>query len=126
MAGISISGSGIQDKNWPSRGEEGAPTPAFCGDSAWWYVSDKFDPGEKGDRPERLPRFSPVLIANHGLEAKNEHGTIHWPANLIWSNEARFWNMVRDEGGKTEEMCRIRGFIDSGMTMVQSSNPWMV
>ncbi|KAK4235082.1 hypothetical protein C8A03DRAFT_18123 [Achaetomium macrosporum] len=126
IASISTSGLGQQDKPWLSRGEQGVPTPSLCGDSAWWYVSDMFDAGESAERPERLPRFSPVLIANHGLEASNGQGTISWPSNLVWSGEARFWNMVRDEGGKTEELCRIRGFVDSGMTLVQSSNPWMV
>ncbi|KAH6844590.1 hypothetical protein B0I37DRAFT_433006 [Chaetomium sp. MPI-CAGE-AT-0009] len=97
--------------------------PEFCGDSAWWYLSDNFDPGEETDRPVALSRFSPVLVADHGLQTTEKKS---FPAELPLSGMARFWNMVRDTAGRTEVLCAARGFVDTGMTMLYPPHPWGV
>ncbi|KAL2179628.1 uncharacterized protein P884DRAFT_194745 [Thermothelomyces heterothallicus CBS 202.75] len=111
-----------------------AERPALCGDSAWWFVSDSFDPGQDTDRPLPLARFSPVLVAGHGLRAStsatSEEGDRHdrsFPADLPLSGLARFWDMVRaGPEGQTEVLCNTRGFVDTGMTLLQSPHPWGV
>ncbi|KAK3290918.1 uncharacterized protein B0H64DRAFT_478767 [Chaetomium fimeti] len=90
------------------------PKPEFCGDSAWWYLSDNFDVGEQTDRPMGLSRFSPVLVADHGLQTTDKKS---FPARLPVSGLGRFWNMVRDTGGQTEALCAATEFEGTGMTL---------
>lgn len=96
-------------------------TPSLCGDSAWWFVSDGFDPGENTYRPEPLPRFSPILITGHSLQTSQGSS---FPKELPLSGLAQFWNMVCDHENSTEELCTVRGFVDTGMTMVHAPNSW--
>ncbi|KAL2163845.1 hypothetical protein VTH06DRAFT_5904 [Thermothelomyces fergusii] len=111
-----------------------AERPALCGHSAWWFVSDSFDPGRRdADRPRPLARFSPVLVAGHGLRidaastAAAAGRDRPFPAHLPLSGMARFWDMVRTApDGRTEVLCNTRGFVDTGMTLLQSPHPWGV
>ncbi|KAL2171349.1 hypothetical protein VTG60DRAFT_2991 [Thermothelomyces hinnuleus] len=109
-----------------------AERPGLCGDSAWWFVSDSFDPGQDTDRPLPLARFSPVLVAGHGLRAstttaEGQGNDKSFPADLPLSSMARFWDMVRAApNGQTEVLCNTRGFVDTGMTLLQSPHPWGV
>ncbi|KAL2194234.1 hypothetical protein P885DRAFT_43372 [Corynascus similis CBS 632.67] len=106
------------------RYPDAAEKPVFCGDSAWWYVSDNFDPGDEMQRRRRpLADFSPVLMASHGLRTVAGR---RFPADLPLSGLARFWNMVRDGNGGSEVLCTARGFVDTGMTMLQARHPWGV
>jgi hypothetical protein len=100
-----------------------AEKPVFCGDSAWWYLSDNFDPGEDTARPVPLARFSPVLVGDHGLQTTGKRS---FPKELPLSGLARFWNMVRDTEGRTEVLCNARGFVDTGMTMMHAPHEWGV
>jgi len=92
--------------------------PSFCGDSAWWYLSDSIDPWDKSNaRPLTPARFSPLLIEDHSL------GTTHgksFPADLPLSGQARFWNLAREVSGKTQDVCQVKSFVDTGATLLRS------
>lgn len=99
-----------------------AAEPSLCGDSAWWYLADNAGPlSEDGSQRGRLSRFSPVLVGGHGLQTTNNRS---FPADLPLSGMARLWNMVRTIGGRTEELCNARGFIDTGMTVLHAPHAW--
>ncbi|KAK4140731.1 uncharacterized protein C8A04DRAFT_14651 [Dichotomopilus funicola] len=130
------------------------PQPELCGDSAWWFVSDRYDVGpetdptmERKQRPDALGRFTPVLISNprlwstgngqsdphEGLLEENPGLGRMFPAYLPFSGLARFWDMVRhpgvDEDGNkddtvTEVMCRTRAFLDDDMIMMHAPYAW--
>jgi hypothetical protein len=89
----------------------------LCGDSAWWYLSDATS--RSGSRAI----FSPALVGRHGLQTA---GKKSFPADLPLSGMARFWDMVRGTGGRTDELCNTRGFVDSGMTMFHAPHAWGV
>ena len=95
--------------------------PSFCGDSGWWYQSDTQDPWDSNRRSLLPAPFSPVLIEDHGL------GTTQgkwFPADLPLSGLARFWNLARDYGVNNEEVCQVKGFVDTGMTVLRSPQIW--
>ncbi|KAK4150458.1 hypothetical protein C8A00DRAFT_18018 [Chaetomidium leptoderma] len=99
--------------------------PSLCGDSAWWYLSDEYDLSDWIERVNPLARFTPVLISGHGLGTTEGKS---FPADLPLSGQAQFWDMVRGGDGQTGEMqlCKVRGFVDTGMTLLQSPQPWGV
>ncbi|KAL1836853.1 hypothetical protein VTJ49DRAFT_4586 [Mycothermus thermophilus] len=115
----------VQDEHITSEGwgYKGVDKPKFCGDSAWWYLSDKFvrllDDGPKLTSP-----FSPVLVADHRLETA---GNKTLPGDLMLSPFARYWSLVRRNAlGDDKAVCSTSGFVDSGMMIMHTSNNWMV
>ncbi|AEO67510.1 uncharacterized protein THITE_2032272, partial [Thermothielavioides terrestris NRRL 8126] len=121
LANVVTRGNGVEVHDPISSRWRNISVAPLCGESAWWFVSDKFDPGEDTERWDPLPRFSPILIAGHGLETTQGKS---FPRDLPLSGQARFWTMVRDEAGRTEELCTVKGFVDTGMTMVHAPNAW--
>ncbi|KAG7284487.1 hypothetical protein NEMBOFW57_010862 [Staphylotrichum longicolle] len=94
------------------------PQPSFCGDSAWWYLSDNSDPWDDvTPRPLTPAWFSPIIIEDHGLVTT--HGK-SFPADLPLSGQARFWNLAREVAGKAQDVCLVKGFVDTGMTLLRS------
>lgn len=123
MLSVATRGNG-QELHFTHYAREGyGDSPEFCGDSAWWWLSDNFDPEEATDRPVALSRFAPVLVADHGLQTTDKKS---FPADLPLSGLARFWNMVRDTAGGSNLLCATKGFVDSGMTMFYPPHPWGV
>ena len=97
--------------------------PVLCGDSAWWYLTDTFSTaGARSDGSSRVS-FSPALVGRHGLQTANGKS---FPADLPLSGMARLWDMVRGTGGRTDELCNAKGFVDSGMTMFHAPHAWGV
>jgi hypothetical protein len=89
-----------------------APKVSFCGDSAWWFISDGADPGEWAPRPDPLHSFSDIMVSEHGLGTTE--GKV-FPSDLALSGLPRWWTMVRNEGQETEQvLCAVRGFVEKG------------
>ncbi len=99
----------------PLKGEDPS-TLSFCGDSGWWYQSDAPDPWASNSRSILPAPFSPVLIESHGLGTAQGKS---FPADLALSGQARFWNLEREYGDTTEEVCQVNGFVGSGMTLLR-------
>lgn len=118
---ITSSGNGKTTQFKLSRDDQNLEKPVLCGDSAWWFLSDSYSPGERILRPHPLARFSPVLAGNYGLRTTDDRWFM---TDLPLSGMVRFWNMVRDIGGRTEVLCNVRGFVDSGMTLFHSPRTW--
>lgn len=95
----------------------------FCGDSAWWWLSDYSTDGEKTGSQGARSQFAPVLVAGHGLQTTEKK---LFPADLPLSGMARFWDMVQDTAGGPELLCSTKGFVDTGMTMFYPPHPWGV
>ncbi|KAL2135254.1 hypothetical protein VTI74DRAFT_9239 [Chaetomium olivicolor] len=93
-------------------------TVAFCGDSAWWYLNDPDDPYRKADISNSIARFSPVLMGGHKLGTTRGK---QFPAGLPLSGQAYVWDLVSADG--KEVLCKVRGFVDTGMTLLQTPTP---
>ncbi|GAB1316940.1 hypothetical protein MFIFM68171_07150 [Madurella fahalii] len=109
---------------WNLRREEYATaTPTFCGDSAWWFATDTFDLDPRAtDNSRAAPsRFTPLLIGRHGLKTTNEKW---FPADFLLGGVARVWDMVRNHGQGDEVVCKVRGFIETGMTLLYPPHRW--
>ena len=114
-------GKGRSEALHPKDRNQDIPMPSFCGDSGWWYQSDTQDPWDSSRRSLLPAPFSPVLIEDHGLGTTEGKS---FPANLPLSGQARFWNLVRDYGVNSEEVCQVMGFVDTGMTLLRSPQIW--
>ncbi|KAK4118944.1 hypothetical protein N657DRAFT_711246 [Parathielavia appendiculata] len=117
-------GNGAEDRHkFDAKDNGSSRTPKLCGDSAWWFLSDNFDPGQNIERPGALRRFSPVLVGNHQLQTTDGKS---FPADLGLSGQPRFWNMVRTSNGQNRTLCVARMLADSGMTLLHSPHDWGV
>jgi hypothetical protein len=103
-------------------------TPTFCGHSAWWFASDNFGLDESHTILRggfRFPsQFPPLLIGKHRLQTEQKKW---FPHNFPLGGATRHWDMVRDSShdGKGEHVaCKVRGFLDTGMTLLYSQHPW--
>ncbi len=114
-------GKAIDEALHPKDRDQNIPMPSLCGDSGWWYQSDTQDPWDSNRRSLLPAPFSPVLIEDHGLGTTQGKS---FPANLPLSGQARFYDLVRDYGVNSEEVCQVRGFVDTGMTLLRSPQIW--
>lgn len=98
-------------------------TPVFCGDSAWWFATDTFDldPMITDISKARPSRFTPLLMGRHGLKTTNDKW---FPADFPLGGVARVWDMVRNYGQGDEVLCKVRGFIETGMTLLHPPHRW--
>jgi hypothetical protein len=117
------SGDAIVTHNeWYAR-YKNSTMPSLCGDSAWWFLSDNYDPGESTTRDNALARFSPVLVGKHTLRTTKN---MTFPEDLGVSGLPTYWNMVRETNGRNRTLCEARMLADSGMTLLHSPHEWGV
>lgn len=105
-----------------NQGKNTAP-PTLCGDSAWWFAADTYglEPGSPKAPNDKPTRFTPLLFGQHGLKTT----TNRWfPTDFPLGGAARVWDMVNDYGRGEEVMCKVRGFVETGMTMMHSPHGW--
>lgn len=104
----------------------------ICGDSAWWVVSDAYDPylrpfNSSASEPARdwFPGFTPVLLAHRrltttkGADIRFPTGVKSEPGHFQW-----FWKMALGNGRRMSTLCAVYGLLESDVLMLRSPHVW--